>query len=141
MSYLLTPEEYQTLRQQIDHYDSEARRRFSTRGGWVSIPADQQDTLPPDPGNEARGRVELYEFCTERPTSYFAYVNTLTNQLTTWVGNVLGSVSMGREYRDNFGGVRVPITVNGVNGLTYHGTYFKSAGDYARIKAHKRQNA
>lgn len=55
------------------------------------------------------------------------------------MGDKLGDVTFGREYktptRGHFPSVRVPITVRGINGVTYHGTYFKSSGDYARVKA------
>lgn len=45
-----------------------------------------------------------------------------------------GRVTFGREYRDSFGGRRVPIWIDAINGRRYAGTYFKSSGDYARVK-------
>ncbi|GAB7002482.1 hypothetical protein JQ593_22795 [Bradyrhizobium viridifuturi] len=96
--------------------------------------------LPPHinpPTNDERGQVELFEFMRDIPERYFLYINAKTNTATTWNGERLGSASFGREYRDNFGGKRVPVTVRAINGATYHGTYFKSAGDYARVKKAK----
>jgi hypothetical protein len=66
---------------------------------------------------------------------------------TTFTGEILGKVDFGCEYQvpvntypSNFMGresTRVSISVHGINGVEYYGTYFKSSGDYARIKARK----
>jgi hypothetical protein len=87
--------------------------------------------------NDERSALEVFEFCTNPPDKYFLYINEKNHTATTWTGETLGRVFLGREYRDNFGGRRVPITVRGINGLTYHGTYFKSSGDYARVRVKK----
>lgn len=91
------------------------------------------------PTNEERSAVEVYEFVTNPPDKYFLYINCTKRIATTWTGDKLGDVSFGSEYRDNFGGKRVPITVYAINGKRYHGTYYKSSGDYARIKLAKGQ--
>ena len=83
--------------------------------------------------------MEVFDFITNPPDKYFLYISEKTATATTWTGDALGQVSFGREYRDNFGGKRVPVTVRDINGLIYHGTYYKSSGDYARIKANKRK--
>jgi len=56
---------------------------------------------------------------------------------TTWNGEILGRIHTGKEWRDNFGGKRVSFIMSGINGKSYHGTYYKSAGDYCRIKMTK----
>lgn len=94
------------------------------------------------PGNSNLSALEVYDFCRDRPESYFLYIKDNSKifphqyayEATTWTGDHLGVVFMGREFGDNFGGKRVPITVHAINGKRYHGTYFKSAGDYARVK-------
>lgn len=106
------------------------------------------------PTNEERSACEVFEFQRDKPESYFAYVkrpaNMLTKpgwqtceqgELTTWTGDKLGTVRFGRVFRDSFGGVRVPITVQAITGETYHGTYYASAGDYARIRKAKHQTS
>jgi hypothetical protein len=78
----------------------------------------------------------------EKPERYFLYIDEKTRTATIWTGVLLGTVTFGREYKTpSFGrsSVRVPVTIQAVNGLTYHGTYYKSSGDYARVKATKRR--
>jgi hypothetical protein len=89
--------------------------------------------------NDLRSAVEVYEFCTDPPSNYMLYVNEARREATTWTGEKLGRVTFGREFRDNFGGKRVPVWIDAINGRTYHGTYYKSAGDYARVKLTKRK--
>jgi len=93
----------------------------------------------PSPTNEERSAIEVYEFVHDPPVKYFLYIDEPSRSATTWMGDVLGRVSFGQSYRSAFGDTRVPIWVDAINGLLYHGTYFKSAGDYARIKLAKQQ--
>jgi hypothetical protein len=90
------------------------------------------DIVPPT--NEERSALEVFEFQRDKPANYTLYINAEKRTATTWTGETLGSVTFGREYRDNFGGKRVAITVKAITGETYHGTFYKSAGDYAHIK-------
>src|SRR5574343_587307 len=84
--------------------------------------------------NNFRSAVEKYSFIKEKPLSYFMYISN-ENKGITWMGDVLtGQVYFGKEYRDNFGGKRIPISFTGINGVKYHGTYYKSAGDYCIVK-------
>jgi len=108
----------------------------SKRSGWTSYKPEQVAHLNP-PTNYERAQVELYDFIHNVPDKYFLYVNEATGKATIWTGVELGNVHFGAEWRDNFGGKRRAVTVYAVNGRTYHGTYFKSAGDYARIKLAK----
>ena len=85
------------------------------------------------PTNEERSKVEVYEWNKNKPNKYFLYINRTKNLATTWMGDPLGKVVFGNEYRANFGGKRIPITVYGTNGCNYHGTYYSSSGDYARV--------
>lgn len=97
--------------------------------------------------NDMRGKVEQYEFLHNPPDKYFLYYSerpindrgSFQTWGTTWNGEILGRIHTGKEWRDNFGGKRVSFIMSGINGLTYHGTYFKSAGDYCRIKQSKKQ--
>jgi hypothetical protein len=107
------------------------------KSGWASYRPEDKPAQVPDVTNDERSALEVFDFVTNPPDKYFLYVNETNRTATTWTGDVLGQVSFGREYRDSFGGRRVPITVRAINGRKYHGTYFKSAGNYARIKMAK----
>ena len=107
------------------------------KNGWASYRPENKPPDVPDVSNEERSALEVFEFCTNPPDKYFLYISCEKQSATTWTGDLLGHVSFGREYRDNFGGRRVPVTVRAINGRTYHGTYFKSSGDFARIRQSK----
>ena len=89
------------------------------------------------PTNEETSAAEVFEFVNDPPERYFLYINEAKQTATTWTGERLGSVGFGNAFRDNFGGLRVPISVYAINGRTYHGTYYKSAGEYVRVKLAK----
>lgn len=98
------------------------------------------EDLPPHikpPSNDERSALELFEFQRDKPERYFLYINEAEKLATTWTGEKLGDVSFGRVWRDNFGGKRRAVTVRAITGETYHGTYFASAGDYARVRKAK----
>ena len=123
---------YKKLRQKLNRYN----KLFNNRP-TVSIPEIKTWPKNSQITNRERSLIQLYEFVIEKPTKYFAYVCEVDKQLITWTGNVLGTVRFVIEYKDSFGGTRVAITVKGINGIKYYGTYYKSSGDYARIKAYK----
>lgn len=107
------------------------------KNGWASYKPEDKPASVPDVTNEERSALEMFEFVANPPDKYFLYISEADRTATTWTGEKLGNVSFGREFRDNFGGKRVPINVYAVNGKTYHGTYYKSSGNYARIRAKK----
>ena len=95
--------------------------------------------------NIRRSVREVQLWKSEKPQRYLAYVSQVEHmgahftrgKLTTWMGDTLGVVQFRNEWTDNFGGKRVSIVVVGNNGVRYHGTYYKSSGDYCRITAYK----
>lgn len=107
-------------------YDSRQRAEI-TRLAGVSMPTDSELSA-----------VEVWEFANMPPKALFAYVDKATSTMRTFNGDVLGSVTFGKEHKSpGFNGAfskRVPIKVTGINGLTYYGTWYKSAGTYARLK-------
>jgi len=109
------------------------------RKNWLS--PEEQKAIKTKLGysvtNEMRSKVEIYYFKKEKPKTYFIYINATTKKATTWTGDNLGNCRFGTPYKSNFGDTRQNIDVYGINGIKYHGTYFKSSGDYARIKAYK----
>lgn len=90
--------------------------------------------------NDERGKLEVYNFVKQPPEKYFLYIND-AGSATTWNGEFLGSVTFGSSYQTPAfytRSTRVPVTIRAINGFLYHGTYFKSSGNYARIKRGKR---
>lgn len=86
-------------------------------------------------------RLEVYKFKKEKPLKYFFYVNEDKREVTTWTGEKLGSITaMYGKHNSNFGDVRIFLDIKGVNGIKYHAVYYKSAGDYARATAFKKQD-
>jgi hypothetical protein len=107
------------------------------KNGWAGYRPEDKPTHVPDVTNDERSALEIFEFCSNPPDKYFLYINEDKHTATTWTGDVLGQVTFGSEYRDNFWGKRQPVWVRGINGKQYHGTYFKSSGNFARIRQSK----
>jgi len=94
------------------------------------VPADIQP-----PTNEERSEVELFDWITDPPSRYFAYVANDFGSVTNWIGARLGTVHWrGSEFRDNLGGKRRHFRMMGTNGKLYSGTAYVSAGDYCRLR-------
>lgn len=86
--------------------------------------------------NEMRGRVELFEIMRDKPDRIFAYLSSDCKTVTTWMGDKLGSVQMGRAYVSNMGDKRFPFhTV--IAGRKYSGIGYGGAGMYCRLRAMK----
>lgn len=145
MYELKTEQEYKEVKAKQVTYETWSEQ-FKQKNGWIIIPSN---AIPPVKfDNDDRSAIELYEWKNNPPEKYFLYVKetNLDNGLRlnradihTWIGQSLGYAYLGPTYRDNFGGKRVSITVYGNNGVKYYGTYYKSSGDYARIKRIKNQ--
>lgn len=131
--------QYNLAKSQLLAYENAAeqyRKQYRTNG----IPVEICATFPfaDIVDNELRSAIEVYEFVNNPPNKYFIYVSEVKQVVTTWTGQILGDITfMGNPYRDNFGGKRQSIRFKAINGLFYHGTYFKSSGDYARVKMYK----
>lgn len=146
---LLSMAEYLDARTRLAAYGAWAEQ-FKGRNGWTCIPADKVAEATIAMRNDDRSAIERFEFCIAPPASYFLYIALpegatverarvmgASGLATTWTGERLGRVTFGRPYHDNFGGKRVPVWIDAINGRCYHGTYFQSAGDYARVKLTK----
>lgn len=130
---MITEEQAKDIRQRYDKLNAWIDSRRG-RNGWASYKPDDKPPEIPDVSNDERSQLEVYDFCNDPPDRYFLYVNESKREATTWTGDKLGVVTFGQEYRDNFGGKRVSVWIEAINGKSYHGTYFKSSGDYARVK-------
>ena len=118
-----------------------ATKQWMKENKTNGIPVNVAKTFPFDDkiNNDIRSAIETWEFAHDIPSRYFLYINEKNNTATTWTGQKLGSVSFGSPFRSNLGDTRQQITVKAINGKVYHGVYYKSAGDYARIKLAKNQ--
>lgn len=128
--------------QKVDNYNSFVSRylRFKKKN---YLTPEEQKKIRKKFGkitNEMRSAVEVYKFKKQKPKTYFLYVDIKNRNAITWTGQKLGKIFAGCSYRSNFGDMRTPIDVVGINGVKYHGFYFQSAGDYARITAYKNQS-
>jgi hypothetical protein len=110
-----------------------------SRNGWASylpseVPVNARIT------NEERSTLEVYDFLSTPPDRYFLYVNPEKGVATTWTGATIGRIALGPVYEvPAFGrpSTRQSIHVWAINGKEYFGTYYKSSGDYARVKIKK----
>lgn len=69
---------------------------------------------------------------------------TLRADVTDWEGNKLGTAHLGLSYRvPAFGGwfsERQSMDVTLTDGSKWYGTYYKSSGDYCRLRKRKHQS-
>lgn len=101
---------------------------------FVVLP-DCPDSPTDTPRNRLTSAFEVAMFCEDPPDRYFAYMGRKGDTVTTWMGDVLGTiVSRGREWHSNLGDRRVPFRMRGVNGRTYSGVEYLDAGDYVRLR-------
>lgn len=124
--------QYRELRDRLDAH----QRWVDNRRSYVV----SEEPIETRISNEERSAIEVWEFTHNPPDKYFLYIEQQRALATTWTGDVLGQVSFGQEYcSPGFyrPSKRIPITVKAINGRTYYGTYYASAGDYARVKAAK----
>ena len=113
-------------------------QQFKKSNGWIIIPAYEE--TPVEFTNNDISKIEVYEWLRDKPEKYFLYIDEKTWTATTFTGDKLGKVFHGKKYRDNFGGIRMSITIYGTNKIKYYGTYYMSSGNYARIKAYSNQH-
>lgn len=129
----MTKNRYNKVRKAIDAYAVYIYERFADKKGWVYMTLAQQQEAYKAVGmkitNKLRSQVEVYEFIHNKPYTYSAYVNVTKKEMTTWTGEVLGTI----QFLTNSS--RPSIQVTAINGLTYKGSYYKQSGNYCRVKA------
>ena len=138
---MLTPEQY-----------AEIKSRYDTRHALVvdyckahhtsGIPAEVYKDWP-TVTNDETSALEVYQFVTDPPDRYFAYVNHDEGDpgygkpctITTWTGEPIAQGKFtSRLYINSMGDKRITFTAKGINGKVYNGTFYYSAGDYCRMK-------
>lgn len=99
--------------------------------------------------NEQRSAAEVAAFKADTPGPYFAYHAgpafrprgermAVGRRITTWMNDDLAAViEAGDTFRSAFGDTRQNFRALGINGVTYAGTAYLSAGDYVRMRAVK----
>ena len=131
---MLTQQDYTTLKTKNEVYQA---ARFTLCGTRNCVTVNEQKQLPEPCSNDELSAMEVYEFITDPPVKYFLYVDVKQSIVTTWTGDKLGDCWLGRKYRSNMGDTRQSIDIHAINGKHYAGTFFTSAGDYARVKVCK----
>lgn len=133
----ITNAEYHALESKIYIYEQE-RKRLCGDKPVTEFTELMARMLPPRPTNEESSAVEVFQFKHLPPWKYFLYINEKLQLATTWIGDKLGDVQFGRLYcSPGFGGIgskRQAIRIKAINGKNYYGVYYKSSGDYARVK-------
>lgn len=114
-----------------------------THGGKVFSPNGKVDVDPADADriNRERSLQEAGRFQGRQlGNKIFAYwKDGQPAQITTWMGDVLADVTwQGHPYNTpGFGrsSERVNFRAKGIDGRLWSGTYYKSSGDYVRMRA------
>jgi hypothetical protein len=139
---MITKEAYEQIMARVRAFDAWLNTIRNPRTGWVSYKPEEVPPNVPTVSNAERSSAEVYEFFHNPPEKYFLYVRRLLVapgvvsmhiEVTTWTGQLLGKGHLGRPYKCGLSR-RYPITFKGINGRLYRGTYYVSAGDYARVK-------
>ena len=140
MNTFNTVEQYNEARKQHDENHA-AIVQYCKDNKTNAIPCNVSDTFPYADivNNDLKTKIEVWEWMNDKPEKYFIYINEKERIATTWTGEILGIVAIGRPYKTNFGDTRVSIDITATNGIRYYGIYYKSAGDYARIQSYKKQ--
>jgi hypothetical protein len=136
---MITQNEYNTLLERNNKFE-EMRSKMFPKQNSFSKEMILQITLRSGVEqltNEERSKLEVYEFCHKPPENYILYINEKESIATTWMGEKLGKVIFGKEWKSNMGDVRISIVIKAINGKTYCGTYYKSSGDFAKIRLKK----
>lgn len=142
---LMTADEHKAARAKIDAVTAwlQAGKRDSYR------PEELTAAGLVDVGNEVRGQVEIFEFLAQTDEAarkpYFAYFKDKKDDgersmITTWMGDMIAQVVRTNEYKvPAFGSqsVRVAFRAYGIDGRLWSGTFYKSSGDYCRMRAIK----
>ena len=130
----------QIEKQVMDYEKKFEAYRKKTKRNWINAEIQKKLKMP-NVTNEMRSMVEVHQFKKNPPEKYFAYIqNSKPNKVTTWVGDPLGDITwMGREYSGGMGSVRQNLRIKAITGDIYSGTYFKSSGDYVRLKKLKQK--
>lgn len=143
----LTPRQAEIIRRRAAAYERAMKefdsKKFKRGGGWTAeeIREIERRAGTKWPSNRAFGKLEKFDFLNHPPERLFAYYDRDLRCVTTWMGDVLGTiVHRGRESRP-FGGRVVPIRVRAINGYMYSGRCNLSGGDYCRLRRGKRWRA
>ncbi len=143
---MITKATYEKLMQKIRVFDAWVDTKRNKRNGWASYSPSEIPKNLPRVSNAQRSAVQAYAFKHNPPQKYLVYVRrhvcapgTVDNhvEVTTWTGQLLGKGYLGVPYktgRPPFQSRRYPIRFKGINGKRYRGTYYASAGDYARVQ-------
>jgi len=139
---MLTTEQAETLRARYERFNAWVDTIRDKRSGWASyhpddVPAELRGVAL---SNEETRELELFEFERDAPEHLFCYVTRRDGawQCGTFAGGSYGRVTVGYSYKvPGFycrPSTRRSVTLHAINGWIYAGTFYESAGDYARLR-------
>lgn len=84
---------------------------------------NQTPGLQPEANAERNATLTAAELALwkSQPARQLAYYDVDEGVVTTWTGEVLGTIVLHKVYRHNLGGRMVSVKVRGSNGARYHG--------------------
>lgn len=103
--------------------------------------------------NDQRSAAEVAAFQADKPGPYFAYWTArgrwkrpgvepaliAGDTITTWTGDMLATITWtGDPFYSSFSDRRQNFRAEGINGATYSGTAYLTAGDYVRMRPVRR---
>ena len=143
---------------------TDLRARYDAKQAWVKTHAwEGKKWVSYDPAslpiecqcsNKETGLIEHYEFMTDPPAIYTAYVLNSKGERQNWwnadhyvgtfVGDHMGRIVASWEANKAAFGFRTAyraLVVLGDNGILYHAMFCYTAGDYVTLRAYKHQDA
>jgi len=132
---IYTESDYARERAIVDKADAYARSCMAYRGPKCHFITKEEAEHPDYAAcnNAMRSRVERFEIFRDKPAVLVAYLDSTLQNVTTWTGDLLGTVSMGKPYKSNMGDKRYPFRTT-IAGQNYAGIGYGGAGMYARLR-------
>lgn len=146
---MLTEQEYKHLRNLYDRkHEWVKEQKFFYRS--EDMPKEFLEIT-----NEVTSQIEIYEWITNPPESYFCYINEKKHEegdwtITTWMGDELGRYEITGQHWEMISNSYLDedenevsfkekqqvqdIRVYGSNGVTYIGKYYYQNGDYCTME-------
>jgi hypothetical protein len=111
-------------------------KRYKRGGGYTpaEIRSIERMAGVKKPTNAELSKLEIHDIMRNPPEKLFVYYDKEFRHVSTWMGDVVGTiVQRGRERRP-MGGRVVSVRVRAINGYTYLGTCNLSSGSYCRLR-------
>lgn len=128
---MITENEYNQFTAKYEAYHA-ARKLLCGKSNCVT--PEQAKLLPESPKSEEISAIEVYEFITNPPMKYTAYVDDKKDIVTTWTGEELGKITGRQKYTNNMGAIMRQVWFKGINSKNYYGFYPSDNQDCCNFK-------